>query len=334
MKISDKIKSPEIFQLLNSYSYQRSLHDTSNLINNKTKKRKIIYIHGNCQTLAIERILAEIFEIRKNFIVISNAVHNVDLNHLEYVLSSIVRADYFICQPVKLGYRKTNKLSTEYLKSLLKDSCKVISFPNIFFEGYFPEQLVFDINVLNSPCHDYNLLRFYLKGNSVETINHAIKLGDFYKKEDVLYNFNSSLEELQRRELENALDIKVSEIILKEYRENKLFHTINHPTRKMLLYVLEYILQKLDIEVNLPEQGCDPINQFEFPLQPNVYSILKCNFDNPQVYKIRNSTYDRVKYIKTSIDEYNLHNVDWKAILSTEKSQRILEGKGLAPITT
>ena len=332
MKIFDQFKQPEIFQLLNSYSYQRYLHDHPSSINNIIRKRKIIYIHGNCQTLAFQDIMAELPEIRKNFLVISNSVHNIDLNHLDYALSSIVRADYFICQPVKSGYRGTNKLSTEYLKSLLKDSCQVVSFPNIFFEGYFPEQLTFSINTLNSTYHDYNLLQLYLKSYSIEHIAQIINSGNFYQKQEVFHNFKSSLEEIQRRESEYDLDIKVSEIILEKYKHEKLFYTINHPSRTMLLHVLKEILQKLELEVDLPEQGCDPINMAQFPLYPSVYNILECNFDNPQIYTFDNQAYNRIEYIKAKIDQYNHHDVDWKAILSTERSQSLLKRKGLAPL--
>ena len=335
MRIEERHKSSTTLKLLNSYTFQRSLHDFHPNVESPIRKRKIIYIHGNCQSRAIEEILSEIPEIRKNFLVVSNPIQNLDFKHLPSALSSIVKADFFIYQPVKDNFRNTSKLGSEYLKTLLKDSCKAISFPSLFFEGYFPEQIHLkdlngnEIRTLNSPYHDFNILRFYLNGYPPHKVLSLIQKEDFYEESYIVNYFSSSLNELEKREYSSDISINVSDIIRQRHKEKKLFYTVNHPSRDMFLFLVKEILLRCEIDIEIPENGCDPISNFNYPLYPSLYKTLKCSFSNSGEYRIQKHIFSPLEYIENIFKEYDSLDIDWKQIISSERTRKILNRKGI-----
>jgi hypothetical protein len=60
-------------------------------------------------------------------------------------------------------------------------------------------------------------------------------------------NYSSSIKELKKRELENKVDIIISDIF-EEYREQSLMLTINHPNTFLFLEIVNRICKLLNID--------------------------------------------------------------------------------------
>ena len=61
-------------------------------------------------------------------------------------------------------------------------------------------------------------------------------------------DYNNSINELKKRELQNQNNIIVTDIIEKYNSTNKLFHTVNHPTTFLFIKIMEKIAAFLNVD--------------------------------------------------------------------------------------
>ena len=116
---------------------------------------------------------------------------------------------------------------------------------------------------------------------SIAEITKKIEDADFYQREYLLDNVNNNLNELDRRE--SDLSIKVSSFIRDNYQKYRLFYTHNHPTDLLGIYVVDRILQtlnlpKLNIETPDPNPKTGILDHAQVPLYPSVIKHLGLNF--------------------------------------------------------
>lgn len=252
-------------------------------------------IYGNCQIEPLRAILESDRHFAEQYQFLDlNPVHLLNSDDVPDLEAKITQADLFIYQLVSDGYQGVEQFGTDYLCSRLPKTAKAISIPGAYFTGYHPAMINFkdgEGNKITEPCdyHDVNLLYLFDRGTSVRETLSIIQQADFYQPQYVLNNLDSTLKELRRRE--EQVDIGISEFIASNYRQYKLFHTMNHPGIVIISYLVDRILQhlKLPSTGNLQQwlQRDEVLDYTDFPLYPSVTKGLGIKFSDRQQYNIR-----------------------------------------------
>jgi hypothetical protein len=130
----------------------------------------------------------------------------------------------------------------------------------------------------------------------------------FYSEDFSLRAVEESLKELEKRELsifgsEKQLDIKVSKFIRDNYQKERLFHTVNHPSKPLFIYLGEAILDFLEIKDEITFYK-DPLEHTVYPIYESHYQNLQLKFSNSSEYKIENQDYKPIKIIEKYLEYY------------------------------
>lgn len=271
-------------------------------------------VYGNCQARIMPSVLnsSKVFKSMFQYVNVKT-VHTITIEELDYYINEVLpQLDLFIFQPVSKKYNNNEQYSTDFLLSKLKPDAISISFPSCYFTGYTPEikhtKLVRDgINKDEFDYHDQNLIKYFLSEASPQPQDFILS-DKFYSEEFSLQVVEESLKELERRESsifgsEKQIDIKVSKFIRDNYQKERLFHTVNHPSKPLFIYLGEAILDFLTIKDKVTFFK-DPLEHTVYPIYKSHYQNLKLNFDNFSEYKIQNQDYKPEDIIKKYIDYY------------------------------
>lgn len=268
-----KIDTNLIFELVNNdkIAFEKIM---KKIIDN----RKFVMIHGNCQSHVLVNMLISNEEFTRKYV--TYVMPRIwEAQEIEF-WSCMIESDVFQFAEILLSQKIANdnefgyKYSTEYVKSLLTENCKIILYSNLWFTGYFPQYLkVNSLDNLNfnkykilgsTKYSDKNVLKMIAQGKNDDEIIAAIEEPDFYRKEELYENIESELNEFAVRE--NGIDIKMCDYIRENYQKIITFVTFNHPTRDVLMELTRRILKKLGIEqlnINCPD------DEIQYPMPQN-----------------------------------------------------------------
>jgi hypothetical protein len=273
-------------------------------------KTKFI-VYGNCQIEPLKFLLLKSKKFSDYFTYSSGIkpVHLLRPEDTTQVITVLKNIDCFIYQKVGLAY---GDFSTDPLMGYLKDSCHRICVPNSFFRGYNPETIYFKVNgkKISGFCdyHDANVLREWIRGASLEKMERMLRNPDYYSKSFISQNAEESLNELEKRESE--CDITISDFIKSNWIDQKLFHTINHPSNNLLIEMANRILKiigipKLDkTELDIKKEL---IGGTVLPIYKSIKDYIKitCNEDFKEDIKIRGSRFSFFNYLQKIEEQYN-----------------------------
>lgn len=105
----------------------------------KDSRRPLCVIYGNCQAAS----LAAHLKSSPSFpfdVVSPPGVHEITPFELRQLRPLLRRTEVFVSQAVRSGYRG-QALGSEELRELLPPSALRITYPTIYFEGGFPDQV-------------------------------------------------------------------------------------------------------------------------------------------------------------------------------------------------
>ncbi|MFT5824277.1 MAG: hypothetical protein ACI8ZM_005543 [Crocinitomix sp.] len=222
------------------------------------KKQKFT-VYANCQSDALANLLlrnpffADEYELLRIL-----PVHLLQKKHTPSVREKVSQVGLCISQPVSKA--NGSRLSTEEVADSLQANSKLLTFPSIYFDGYFPHLVpIANMPSIMNNAHDINIMVLNQKGYSASEIFEITSGDDFYNSalSDTL--FEKSIEALQVRENTSSVNITVSDFILAHYRESILFNTYNHPSNKILMHIASRVCEMLNIdnsiyaELNAPE---------------------------------------------------------------------------------
>jgi len=254
-------------------------------------------VYGNCQAAAVKTYLQKNSTVASAYRFVDvKPVHllsKIDIPFLNQVISEI---DLMIYQPVSDNYKGIYQLSTRYLKDKLKSDCQVISFPVVYFTGYNPEVIYLkDLNgtVISEPFayHDVNILRLFAQGKSVRDIVTIIQSDEFYNSSFVKKQLNNTISNLNVRE--NEIDQRLSPFIQDNFRNERLFHVFNHPSKTILSFIANLILERLGIKdrsFNI-SSNADILSKNSLPIYPSIIKYLKIQFPCTSDYRFENINY-------------------------------------------
>jgi hypothetical protein len=219
-----------------------------------------IYIHGNCQASAVGWMLRE---ARPDLVIKSREVHTVDLNSradLDLYEDDVRGADLILTQPISETYRNVEIFSLKWLRNNKQPHAPLLVFPSIHFRGYNLQSFALDVPGHIMDYHDVHVADMYSSGLSAEACHDRITSPTFFTKAFVLSEVLACLRELVRREEACRADARVSPILSEHLNDELLFHTFNHPARRVLRSVTERLMEAAGDPIQLEVNGVSYLN--------------------------------------------------------------------------
>lgn len=261
----------------------------------KRPNLKKICISGNCVTGPLYDILLYHTTIGQKYeIKFLRYVFKVEPENVESIKQDIASCDIFITQPIRGEKYKQLGIDTDNLKSIMKKDSILIKIPIPYFIGYFPEQfylhdekstIVGECEGLPHPYH--NRIIFYGYLNNLD----AQEVLDILNNETNIKNITKiaeeSLEELKTRDLD--LDFGLYEFVKENYKNKRLFWTINHPTNCIIEYMCNEILKKLGLDEKIDISNFEEFlaKDYKTPIMKSVATELQLsNIENDEKYTL------------------------------------------------
>jgi len=254
-----------------------------------------ILFYGNCQPNAL-RVMLNM--MKHDYI----CCHKTDITENKFI-SKLGKYDIIITQPITDNYRSKPYLSTNFVVTHCKKDCKIIIVDVMYFDFYYVDLTYthFNNSLLQNPS-DYHytfMQECYKNGNNIPYYLHNIVNNIHFKPASEIEDIaNESLNELKRRYEENAQKyvdsniffIYTGDYIRANYKHKLLFYSMNHPSKYLLQFVGESILNLLDIPTTTINYDADPLSSTKCIIykciQPCVFfDINKCE---PYMYKTNN----------------------------------------------
>jgi hypothetical protein len=214
-----------------------------------------VVVVGNCQAKALETLLATNATFAAGFEFTSfPAVHELPATMIGQLHAAVAEADVLVAQKVDDGYRDGLGLGTATL-SALTGAHTVVRWPSLYWAGYVPDlfylrdpagQLVVDAPF---DYHDRAILEAYAGGLDVRAT--CLLLADSDRPSQAPAWAENATAELAIRG--QGCDVDLGAFIASRFRDELLFFTMNHPTKRVLGHVADEVLAALDIR-----GGADP----------------------------------------------------------------------------
>lgn len=243
-----------------------------------------LVVLGNCQARPIAYTLSQLCSSVE--VIHTPIIHLLGPEDEFEFFSALGNADYVVTQLIGDNYR-VQFATTAHLERMY--GSKIIKIVNLFFEGQTPgwvylrddsgEELLGPMG----PYHNKHLMRAYLNGLTWKEAANHLQARDFDSLEA-----KSSLEELISRE--KGATVPISDFILQNFRKERLFHTFNHPTSRLI----EEYAKRILIHLNLSIDGNLSLGDFE-PLGKIAPSLPEGFLSG------HSSKYAKNKALKTSI---------------------------------
>jgi hypothetical protein len=297
-------------------------------------------VYGNCQNYPLSLILQSSPEFSRIYEEIPiNSVHLLNPDEDEKVREIVSKLDLFIYQPVADGYRgETRKLGTKYLLSFLKNGARAISFTVAYFPVYNPEAVYFVdqngtgiLGVPGLPCdlHDLNILKAFHHGLTWQECVAYIQKGNIYTREMLTNCLSESLSRL--REREKVIDVRILDFVEKNWRDQRLFFTINHCSNSILFHEANQILDLLKLPALAPASLTglpEYLGRQRLFIHPDIRKHFALNFP-AEAIQFDDLTYTLDDFVIAYFDFYRTHsdmiqhNIDYYAKSSDTTIARI-----------
>ena len=274
---------------------------------------KILFF-GNCQTGAIRRCL----NLNKSYFTHYEACYKSTLNKKEFT-TLIKEQDIIITQPIIQNYRNLDYLNTKYI--INNTNGIVIIFNSCYFDFYYPDLKYIKHNneILRAPIdyHYQYMIDHYKRGDTIQNyLDNCVNNPDLISQKSLLERATKSINELRNRDANirkeyskksNVHFISISDYIEKNYRDKLLFYSMNHPSKYLLQFICENIINILNID-NSINYSIDPLNGTRCILYKCLESALRFKIDNDiitknftdtfSITKLYFDTYDKINFIK------------------------------------
>ncbi len=311
---------PDFLAFHNSIMMQNLLElKACNLLNEYLsfiKQKKIVMIHGNCQTEIIQDILINTKSFTKKYFIIEiPRIHDFENVTGEKNISNelLQLIDIFIYQKVSRDNLFGYELSSDYILSKLKKECVSISITNPWFFGYYPQSILHDDknekNVCFGMCRygmfpykDHFIVNTFERLKDIEKSIDALGNGEGILKENIDENLKKSFEIIENQEKD--CDIKILDYIQKEYCNKRLYYTLNHPINAVLQEIAYRICIYLGLKVDNIGNSNRSLEGFDQIIYPFVEKILGLKFHENTYYTckfIDNKTVNWSEYVRLYI---------------------------------
>lgn len=241
----------------------------------------IFTVYANCQGNAIAKTLLENSDFSARYqLEAINPVQTLTSDNINDVAEKASKADLFIYQPIKSTPNRPTELSSDYLLSILKSSSTHISFPAMYFDGYFPHlQTMHGRQSVLSLVHDYIVAYCSLKKLDVQDTLRLIRSSTLYSNDLSNELCEQSLQNLEKREHASNIDIRLSGFIRNNFRKLKLFNQFNHPTRALFVHLANEIFTSIGYENQYSNITTEYLDDIKTPIYRSTHANLSLEFD-------------------------------------------------------
>ena len=243
--------------------------------NKKNKNEKInIFLFTNCQGHHISAVLQKINIFKNYFSGICIRNYCERNSHEENMFNNINNfCDIFIYQPITSAhFNNTEKILNNLDPHILK-----ISMPYTFCNWLW----LFSSNIPNT----MNLIKDFIIKEKLDNIVMDNKISndilannliDF----DILSRMNQSMNILKDKE--SITDIKTSDYILENYKNQRLFFTENHLAPPLVFHIFKQLLNLLQINILVSQDiKLGVYNKMTFyPISQYIQNILGLNYSD------------------------------------------------------
>ncbi len=192
------------------------------------------------------------------------------------------RPNVVLSQPIHQGYRNRDDLSINWIRANVKASACLIVFPSMHFAAHHP---TWD----GGPFPGVDLLAAHLVacGLPPEEALRRLLSTDLLSDSDIEREIDASVAEIQRREDDDDIDIKISDFIEQHARREMMFHISNHPLRHTAVVVANRILEQLGYPRRVSVEGLDYQRDTHIPPLPAITRFLALRggwYPEPELY--------------------------------------------------
>jgi hypothetical protein len=279
----------------------------------RSPRRAIVF--GNCQADAIAKLLARSAAFRRRFRLLRfPAVHEIKAADVPKLHAALATVDVAFLQPVEESYREGIGLGTETLMGHASNA-EVVLFPSVYWTGYMPT-----VNYLRSSAglvldgpfdyHDEVILEAWADGARAPEI--LALLADPDRPSRAPEEAEAAFGRLEERAVNLGVDIVP--YLRARYREEPLFHMLNHPTDALLAHVASALAQTQGVTTRVVtrRRAAPLLGHTSYPLHPADVRALGLRFgDGLQApaapYRIRGRSYAPAEAIRRFLDYYDNH---------------------------
>lgn len=245
-----------------------------------------VVVVGNCQARPVADMLKRAMpDIDIAGIGIVHLLKNDEAETYERLFTA---ADLIFAQRVTDNYPvtfvRTGELKARY-------SEKVVSWPNLFFEGCNPELFYLrdaKKTMLGGPLRDYHNKTFFDAWRKGLGVEEAIRLNHDadYNQSQYAGVVEKSLNELRNRE--SDCDVKMADWVADNFVGRRLFFTFNHPTAVALQELGNRLLKARGVLAGEPiaavSPAGEPLGQMQSPVNEWIRKTYGLRFDCDAAY--------------------------------------------------
>ncbi len=194
-------------------------------------------------------------------------------------------------------------------------------FPTMTFPSLWPFSAEFNGNrYARQDMHNHNQFELYYKDNLLELLrtirDHGSrfsayqnlggycnpKVASYLRRHNIIRIFE--LDSLRIEKTDSRLGSKVGKYILQNFRQQRLFHTVRHPTVELFYVLIQEILRKLDIDSTLGRPLSDSLDYYQIPVHPAVARTLGVKWvSNDTKYSVHGVNFTFEQYARRYISE-------------------------------
>jgi hypothetical protein len=275
---------------------------------------KFYSVYGNCQGMILAEFLNNnpVFKNLFHYIPLTpcNLINDAEIE--DFIKNAVKKLDLFIYIPISDDYRNDFKFSSNYFLSQLSPECIKISFPSLYYNVYDRQMTYLTDEKGNrvripSEYHDKILIKMYMTYNHlkneeifqkyIENINNY----ENFSKPELEEAATSNYRELKRREnlliedKRNNYVLRIADFIFENYQNQRLFYTLNHPSKFVYLHLREQLFRHLRIENVKADFNplLDPHTDFMFGIFPPVRKYLELSFEDNTPFPSNSISYNK-----------------------------------------
>lgn len=274
-----------------------------------TYNKKISIIYGNCHSLAVKSALIQSAEFNNiygcyplNPICQMNSKESFNTKAFE-------RCSLFIHQAIRKNNSYGEEYASENLLKRLPVDCIVIAMPNLYRMPLFmfPQMESYENQIYYEGYNYFPYRDKFIDSNynvkQIDQICKMIEEESLISHSEIRSNYEMFIEKVKSREKE--WDISISNYLIKEMPNSQLFYDPEHPTEKVIGYIVDNILNKLGFN-SMKNYISDCMDFCEIPIYQSVNVALKLNWKKSiirkySILKLNNNIMDLYEYVSQYI---------------------------------
>ena len=245
---------PETYEKIKNILDLSGLIEFKHYVHISYIEKKVLVVNANCHGLGLKKYLCMSKEFRKKYVIyhMPEIQDNKDKEISRFLLDKI---DVLITQDIRLQNKFSDKLSLDYLKSAVNESCSIIVIPNLVGMGkwLYPQHGDNDkiVNLANGNwplIHEDTILEKAILNGCQNLSDYIEFINDYECDKDIIKeSYDKFIKKIEARELK--WDIKIKDYIINHMNAMEIFCDRDHPSVEIMKYIGREVLKKLNCSV-------------------------------------------------------------------------------------